>query len=280
MTGVRVHHEFGVLDPAMEVLGEHGWDHPVVVAVGDQRRLGDGRQINRGRSPPPLDCLQLGLERLDRDLLVAIRGALLQTFHERLGRWLAGRVAVEEQELLWVLAAQRGAGNVGVRGAGDLVHVLAACRAGTGQDQLADQCWVLDHQGLGDHPAKREREDVDRVVAERCDEPVGIVGHRLDRGGHGAGRGAEPAVVERDHVMPLRDRIDDARIPVVQVGREVDEEHDRDPARGAELPVGERDVAGGDGSRGCVLVGGDGHDVAEARAGYSAVRSAESAPRT
>ena len=93
---------------------------------------------------------------------------------------------------------------------------------------------MLDHQRLGNHPAEREREDVDRVVTERRDECVRIVGHRLDRAGHSASRGADPAVVERDHVVALGDRIDDPRIPVVQVRGQVDEEDDRDRTLGAQ----------------------------------------------
>src|ERR687898_1183718 len=72
VTGVGVDDQLGVLDPAMEIVGEHGGDHPVVVAVGDQGRLGDLRQVGGGRAAPSLCFLLVGLERLYRDRLVAI----------------------------------------------------------------------------------------------------------------------------------------------------------------------------------------------------------------
>src|SRR5918994_1086289 len=254
VTGVGVDDQFGALDPAMEIIGEHGGDHPVVVAVGDQGRLGDLRQVGGGRAAPSLDCLQLGLERLDRDRLVAIRGALFEAFDERLGGALASGVAVEEQELLRIPPGESGAQYVVVGRSGDLVDVLPAGRAGAGEDELADELQMLGDEGLGDHAAEREGEDVDRVEAERLDEADSVVGHRLDAVGHGAGGGADATVVEGDHVVPLGDRVDDARVPVVQRGGEVDEEDHRDSTFRSQLAVGVGDVARRDRARGCVLV--------------------------
>ena len=53
--------------------------------------------------------------------------------------------------------------DVPVGGAGDLVDVLAAARAGPGQHELADQVRVLDGQVLGDEATHGEGEDVDRL---------------------------------------------------------------------------------------------------------------------
>ena len=141
--------------------------------------------------------------------------------------------------------------------AGDLVDVLPAGRAGPGEDQLADEIRVLGHECLGDHAAEGEGEDVDLVEAERADEGVGVVGHRLDAVGNLAGGGADAAVVERDDVVLPGDRVDDARVPVVQVRREVDEEDHGDPALRPELTIGVGHAAGGDGAGRCLRVGRD-----------------------
>ena len=141
-----------------------------------------------------------------------------------------------------------GAQDVPVGDADDLVDVLAALGAGAGEDELADELGVLDHEGLGDHAAEGEGEDVDLVEPERLDEGVGVVGHRLDAVGHLAGGGADAAVVEGDDVAVLRDRVDDARVPVVQGRGEVDEEDDGDAALRSQLAVGVGDAAGGDGA--------------------------------
>ncbi len=257
VAGVGVDDELGAGDAAVHVLGQHGGHHPVVVAVGDQGRLGDRRQVGGSRAAPLLDRLELRLERLHRDRGVPVDGALLEPVDERAGGGLAGGVAVEEQELLRVRPGQRRAEDVPVRDPGDLVDVLAAGRAGPGEDQLADQVGVLDHECLGDHAAEGEGEDVDLVEAERADEGVGVVGHRLDAVGNLAGGGADAAVVERDDVVLLGDRVDDARVPVVQVRREVDEEDHGDPALRPELTIGVGHAAGGDGAGRCLRVGRD-----------------------
>jgi hypothetical protein len=108
---------------------------------------------------------------------------------------------------------------------------------------------VLQHQGLGDHSAKREREDVDRGESQGGNKRVGIVGHRFDGVGDGSGGRSDAAVVEGDDVVSLGDRVDDPRVPVVQCGGEVDEEDDGDAAPGPEFAVGVGDVAGGHGAR-------------------------------
>jgi hypothetical protein len=122
---------------------------------------------------------------------------------------------------------------------------------------LADQFGVLDHEGLGDHAAEGEGEDVDRLEAERADEGVGVVGHRLDAVGNLSRGGADAAVVERDDVMVLGDGVDDPRVPVVQGCRKMDEEDHGDPALRPELAVGEGHAAGVDRASGRLSVGRD-----------------------
>jgi len=126
--------------------------------------------------------------------------------------------------------------------------------SGTGEDELADELGVLDDEGLGDEATEGEREDVDLVQTESLDERVGVVGHRLDAVGNGAGGAADTAVVEGDDVVVVRDGVDDAGVPVVQRRSQVHEEHDGNAALRAQLPVRVGRSTGGDGARGCVLV--------------------------
>src|SRR5213592_96213 len=92
---------------------------------------------------------------------------------------LAGGVAVEEQEFLRIRPGQGRPQNVEVGDAGDLVDVLAALRAGAGEDELADKVGVLHDECLGDEAAEGEGEDVDLAEPEGLDEGVGVVGHAL-----------------------------------------------------------------------------------------------------
>ena len=107
-----------------------------------------------------------------------------------------------------------------------------------------------------------KREDVDLVEPERSDEDVGVAGHRLDAVGHLAGGGTDASLVEGDDVAVLRDRVDDAGVPIVQGRGEVDEEDDRDAALRSQLAVGEGDAAGRDGAGRCLRVGRDDRGVA------------------
>src|SRR5205823_7188360 len=62
VAGVGVDDELAARDPAVQVLGEHGGHHPVVVAVRDQCGLGDRGQVGGRRAPPALDRLELRSE--------------------------------------------------------------------------------------------------------------------------------------------------------------------------------------------------------------------------
>ena len=59
-------------------------------------------------------------------------------------------------------------------------------------------------------------------------------------------------------MVVLRDRVDDAGVPVVQGRGEVHEEDDGDAALRSQLAVGVGDAAGGDGAGRCLRVGRDG----------------------
>ena len=147
-----------------------------------------------------------------------------EALDECAGGVFADVVAIEEQELLGVLTGEGGAQHVVVGDPGDLVDAFSACGSGSGEDQLADEFGMFDHQRLGDHAAEGEGEDVDFVETECGDEGIGVVGHRLDGVGNGPGGGSHAAVVDSDDVVVLGDRIDDPGIPVVQRGGEVNEE--------------------------------------------------------
>ena len=149
-----------------------------------------------------------------------------------------------------------------IGGACYFVDVLAAGGACTGEDELADEAGVLHHQGLGDHAAERKREDVDLLEAEDLDEGHGVVGHRLDTVGNLAGRAAGAAVVEGDDMVVPGDGIDDARVPVVEVRGEMEEEDDWNSALGPKFAIGVGHAASGNRAGGRVLVCGD-DDLAE-----------------
>src|SRR5207247_9893732 len=208
MPGVGVDDQLGALDAPVQVLGESRGHHPVVVAVGDEGGLGDLRQIVRRAASPPLDRLQLPLQRLHLDRRVTVDGALLEPVDERARGGLAGGVAVEEQELLRIRSGQGRPQDVEVGRAGDLIDVLTALRAGAGEDKLADEVGVLHDECLGDEAAEGEGENVDLAEPEGLDEGVCVVGHRLDGVGHPACGGADAAVVESDDVVVLRDGVD------------------------------------------------------------------------
>src|SRR5690348_6131833 len=97
---------------------------------------------------------------------------------------------------------------------------------------------MLDDQVLGDHAAHREGEDVDLLESECGDELVGVVSSLFECVGHPSTGRADTALVEGDDMSMLCDGVDDARIPIVEGRREVDEEDDGYIALGAKLAVG------------------------------------------
>lgn len=78
MSGVWVDDQVGAGQSAGHVGGVTAVDHQVVVAVGHEDRLSDGRQIvGSGLAGVP-DCPELGDAGLDRDPLIAVLSALLE----------------------------------------------------------------------------------------------------------------------------------------------------------------------------------------------------------
>jgi hypothetical protein len=80
------------------------------------------------------------------------------------------------------------------------------------------------------------------MVAERGDERVGVIGHRLDGVGH-----ADSSVVEGDDAVVLCDRFNEGGVPVVQCGGEVDEEDNGNARSAAQFAISESDAAAGGG---------------------------------
>jgi hypothetical protein len=78
----------------------------------------------------------------------------------------------------------------------------------------------------------------------------GVLGDLLYRRRGGTAGRANASIVERDHVMRRRETINNPRVPVVQDGSQVDEEHHRDAGIvRPQFPIRELHAACGDRSR-------------------------------
>ena len=98
--------------------------------------------------------------------------------------------------------------------------------------EAADECGVLERDLLGDAAAEGEADQVDALMAERADERCGVGGHLGHRVRDFPAASADPAVVEGDDVVAGGDPVDHARVPVVEHGGEVVQEHNGVPSRG------------------------------------------------
>jgi hypothetical protein len=135
----------------------------------------------------------------------------------------------------------------------DLVDGGPSGGAGAREDDLADEARFFLRDDLCDEAAHRQIEQIDLVEAKGADEPHRVVGHPFDRVRRGAARSTHPAVPEGDPTS-CGESVDDARIPVVQVPGQVDQEDQRHAVLGAELPIGELHPVNGHGAGRCVLV--------------------------
>lgn len=72
VAGIGVDEELGTVDASVQVFGQCGGDHAVVVTVGDERGLGEFGEVGRGGSAVFPDCFQLRPECADADWLVAV----------------------------------------------------------------------------------------------------------------------------------------------------------------------------------------------------------------
>src|SRR5829696_9127236 len=88
--GVGVNDELAVGQSPVEVDGVLGGHHPVALAVEDEHRLADPRELGGLLLTPSVDGLELGAERAHGDPLVAVVSTFLQPCQEL----LAGAAAV------------------------------------------------------------------------------------------------------------------------------------------------------------------------------------------
>ena len=229
-----------------QVEGVDRGHHPVALAVGHEDGLADDREVGGLLLAPAVDGLELGAVGAERDGLVAVVGALVQAGQELLAGSAPLGCPGEEEVLLRVRQGEQPSEGVEVRDPGDAGDALAAGGTGAGEDDPADELRFVGGDQLGDHAAHREPEEVDLLEAEGPDERDGVLRHRLDGGGRGAGRGADAPVVEDDDPVLGGDAVDDPGIPVVQDGGEVGEEDHGDAGGRADPAVGEVDAADGD----------------------------------
>src|SRR3954466_15603405 len=105
--GVGVDEELAVGESSVEVDGVLGRHHPVALAVEDEHRLVDAREVRGLLLGPSVDGLELGAERADGDGLVAVVLAFLEPSQELLRAAAAVRGPGEEEELLGVAAGEQ-----------------------------------------------------------------------------------------------------------------------------------------------------------------------------
>src|SRR5215216_1450424 len=102
--GVGIDDELAVRESSVELDGVLAGHHPVALAVEDEHRLVDAREVGGLLPTPSVDGLELGAERAHRDGLVAVVRAFLQACQELLAGAAAVRGPGEEEKLLAVLA--------------------------------------------------------------------------------------------------------------------------------------------------------------------------------
>lgn len=199
-----------------------------------------------GGSAPAFDRTQLAQERRDGHCLVRVlRGARTEAAEDLVRHRFAAGVVRVENVALGILALQRRPEHVTECRGGDLVDAEARARTRPDQYEALDQFGVVPHDLLRDHPAHRQAQQVDAVVAQASDDASGLLARLLQ--GDGAAAGAHARKVEEDQVAVIRELVHEARVPVVQVGRQV-HEHDEGESRGArgQLAVGDLRPVNGD----------------------------------
>src|SRR3954468_23356206 len=106
VAGVGVEDELAVGESLVDVNGVLGGHHPVALAVHDEHRLVNAREVGGLLPAPSVDCFELGAEGADGDGLVSVLGAFLQARQELLAGSAPVRSAGEEEKLLGVLAGE------------------------------------------------------------------------------------------------------------------------------------------------------------------------------
>src|SRR5437764_7323853 len=130
VAGVRVDHQLVVRDTAGHVEGVRRRQHPVVIAVREEHGMCDLREVVQLLLAPAAAGLELREVRAEGGRRVPLDRALLEPSQKRFALTLAVRGPGEEEELLRVLATEKAADGVELRDPDDLLHALAAGRAG------------------------------------------------------------------------------------------------------------------------------------------------------
>ena len=234
------------MSPAERVAGRRR-DHDVVVALEDQASAArcEVEPLRRGRPsgavPTPATARYCASLASSVTPGVAPLLAPEDPAEGRLAGALAGRRGgVEDIEQ----RPRRRAGHCSTRrsatSCAQATHAGGALGTGPGEDQPAHHVGSAEGDRLRDEPAERETEQVDLIQPHRVDECDGVLGHLLHGARRGAGGCPDADIVEQDHVAFGRDRIDQCRIPVVDVTTEVLQEDQRARPRpnAAEAAIG------------------------------------------
>ena len=201
--------------------------------------MGDGAEILRRGEAPFGDCRHLRLDGGVADGRVAIVLAIVQASEEDIGGVLTFRGLREEQEMLGVLALSASIGKGLLQHRADILDAFATGRAGAGEDELAHQFGAgLDDQ-LADEAAHREAEQVDLGQAEGFDEGDRVLCHVVNIVGRFAAGAADAAIVENDDMVFAGEAIDNAGIPVVEHGRQMIKQQQRNATLLPEFAIGE-----------------------------------------
>ncbi len=212
-------------------------DHQIVVAVRYEDGLGNASQVVGCRLATAHDCFELGDSCLHRNARVTIDCSFGESREIVIGGAFSLVGAWEEQEVSGVVTRE---GGFEVGEPDDLAHLVnpaGTARSGAGQHNSPDQSRVVQGDHLGDCTAEGEPDQVDGAMAEGANERSRILAHLFEVCRYRGVGCSYASVVERDDVVILGDSVDDARIPVVEDGGEVVQEHHGHASRGAEFAV-------------------------------------------
>ena len=87
------------------------------------------------------------------------------------------------------------------------MSVQARARTCTDQDKALDQLGIVAHDLLSDHPAHRQAQQVDALVAQASDNVSRLLARLLQGRGNRAAAGAHARQIQEDQVVTLRELI-------------------------------------------------------------------------
>ena len=224
---VRVDLQPRVREQTREQVRVAGQDHRVAVAVRhEHRHLERADPLQQGvvGDPPGAHRVVLRFTGRPRHRLVPVVGPGVDAPCRFLARLHAGRRPGEEHAQVALGGGVRRTDR-GHHLGRPAVHAGRALRRRRGEDQAPDQGRPAQGDLLGDEAANGEPEQVHLAEPERGDERDRVPRHLLDRVGGGARRPADADIVEGHYPAARRQRVDQCRVPVVEVAPEVLEQH-------------------------------------------------------